>query len=217
MSNNYNTWGGKNNSWGNRNKKNKSTQPQYRENKAFKIFAICFLGAILVGGGIGTISDFLDKADQVTEVVETVDKITSTEQNKNSSKADNIGIENNSGTDLELEDIKDLLEKIDEASSENNLQAEVENIVVLQYNQINTLESFTENIVDKLPNYNNTVSYAIIMNEISTEEDVYTNLDIIKQFMDNTKQDIKCKNTILGGLSNIPNINDFTATITYIK
>lgn len=217
MGNEYNTWGGKNNSWGNKNKKNKNTQPQYRENKAFKIFAVCVLGAILVGGGIETITSFLDKANQVNEVVETVDKIKEQTSTKQNTKANDIDVENTSGIELNMDDIKDILEKIDEVSNENSLQAKVEDIIVLRYNQINTIELFTENIIDELSNYKNTISFAVIMNEINTEDDVYTNRDIINQFMQSTKKDIDCKNTILSDLSNFPNIGDYTAIITYIK
>lgn len=186
MSNGYNTWGGKNNSWGNKNKKN--NQPKYQENKAFKIFAICFLGAILVGGGIETITSFLDKADQVNEVVETVDKIKEQTSNKQNTKAKDANVENTSSIELNIDDIKDILEKIDEVSNENSLQAKVEDIVILHYNQINTIGLFTENIIGKLSDYENAVSFAIIMNEINTENDVYTNRDIINQFMQDNKE-----------------------------
>lgn len=111
MSNGYNTWGGKNNSWGNKNNKNRNNQHTYQENKAFKIFAICFLGAILVGGVGGTMANFLDKTDQVNEVVDIVDKIKEQTSTKQNTKANDIDVENTSGIELDTDDIKDILEK----------------------------------------------------------------------------------------------------------
>ena len=221
MSNSYNTWGGKNNSWGNKNRKQKNNDPRYEESKAFKIFVIAALGITLAVGGINTVQDLLDKYDTAKEAVELVEDIQNKISNKEETSVNNNNskakVENESGIEIDMDDIKDLLDKIDEYTEENNIQLKVENIIVVDYNNANTLELYRENIINKLSKYDNTITFAIVINEYLTNDTANEKLEVIQQLINDTQSESNSDQIEIRGISNIPNANNLTIGVTYIR
>lgn len=98
MGDGYNTWGGKNNSWGNRNKKgggssrgssNKGSSGGSHYEPNNKLLGIVFAGAFMVAlahTGFGWVNDIIDNIGTAKDAVGTVQKVSSsTNINKESS------------------------------------------------------------------------------------------------------------------------------------
>lgn len=186
MGNNYNTWGVRNNSWGNKNRKNngnrRNQNNQHRSveqpNKIFTAFIarICLLA--VAHTGLGWINDAIDKVNDTKDIVETVKKTASTSENidKDTSKKtkklkkgipDNISIANN-GVDIDISttDVRDILARLEGAWN----HGKIKKIETFNYSDVNTLETYKSNVLSKVNSTDDQIIVAILYKKQVSED-----------------------------------------------
>lgn len=212
----HNTWGGKNNSWGNRSRKQKQS-PQYRENKPFRVLATIAIGAVLIAGIVNTIQSksIIDTVKNVDDTVEGVKEIRDTVKNDSS----DAKVSNNTGIEIDTDDIKELLEKIDESTSEKDIKTEVKDLIIINYEDTKDLDSYKQNIINKLDYYDNTITFAIIIEQCASNEEATEKISNVQSIIsDNIDllQGTAYKTALTSGKPNIPNNMDYTMLVTFI-
>lgn len=245
MGDGYNTWGGKNNSWGNRNRKGRSNRgnsrstnnrnngPREEPNKLFTVF---IAGIFLVAVGhtaLGWINDVIDGLGDAKTVTETVDKLTNTSSSSVSSKSSgNKSIEKsikdntktvNNGLDVELSatDVRDFLLKLDE-TSENKMKLEkIKVIEEFDYEDVNSVAEYEYNVMRKVNDTDKNMIVVIsskITSEDSTsewEEKSEVLDDIIEKTKNKIDADKHNQYIIRAGANQIPGY--ITYTVIYLN
>lgn len=174
-----NTWGGKNNSWGNnrRRRNDKNEQQRYEPTKLFNIIAggiaLWFCGAMgwsLITSTYSNIKDAKEKVEQVQEIANHVDSAIK-------SRSDNAGNENTADTsseynydiiqeiDIDEEDIKDILDQLTEMGSSK------EKVVIVDYSVLDNKKSYEDGIMSRLGDYDSTVAFVAFDDDTSYTED----------------------------------------------
>ena len=233
MSGNYNTWGGKNNRWGNRNRKGSSNtsstsnrNTHYEPSKAFNVLAggVCLfllgaLGLNLITGAISGIKDGLDTAKDAVSIVKDTTGATGTNgTNENSSTVmDRIeaNVIDNLDFEIDAEDISDILEY---ASDE--LSSSVDDMILLNYSDVSTVDGYTHNIIEKLYDCGKTAVFSVVCDNTLNSITIDEQKEAIKNMATSNKELLRSYNVsevITGGLSGLKSVSSPVVTITYIK
>lgn len=223
---NYNTWGGKNNSWGNRNRKGSSGGsggPQRDDEKWSKGAKIVAAGVVLlvlanVGFGpiVETVENVVDIFDFGKEVSNTVEsnKGTSTVSNTKKSYKSVKG-----KLDLNEGDVKDILEYLSEQLSEKSINTNKASAVLIDYSSFDNDKKYIKNVVEKLDKYSETVSFVAVTDKFVTDEEMTEEFYRISEIVSNNK-DISgsvFNKYNVNGLKNNPSIGYFVYAVTFTK
>ena len=220
---NYNSWGGKNNSWGNRNRKGSSGNsggPQRDDetwSKYAKIFAVGIAVLVFAKMGFGpvveTVENVFDFLDFGSEVTETVD-------NNINKDTQNGGYKSVKGKlELDESDVNDVLEYLYEKLDERNVDIENGTAVFVDYSVFKNDKNYRKNVVEKLENYSNTVSFIALNSEKLSNEEMSSEFSRISEIIENNNDIAGCgvNKYDTSGLKNNPNEGDFIFSVTFSK
>ena len=229
----YNTWGGKNNSWGNRNRKKKDNDQNnthYEPNKLFNtiaagtmLFLAGALGLTIVGNVFSGLKNVKEAVDTVGDIKDTIQDVTSsnttiTGPGGSGKSLLDVVIENQLKFDLDEEDVAELIEKAVDALRNENVTASVDNLVTLDYNDANTSDKYTKNVVNKLSKYNKNITFAIVDMEILQTDEINSKVAELQEIASNTFNGVSgtnFKRMVTGGKIGMPNSGNFIFTVTY--
>lgn len=230
-----NVWGGKNNSWGhrNRNSNNSSNNKNtYRPTKLFNVLAggcLLFiagaLGFSMITSAFKTVTGFADKVDKATQLVDDM-----TQQNVTAAKNSGAGNSNSLmqrtsiidelDFDIDASDIEDILNKLYEDYKSNNLSSEVDTMILVEYNDVNTVKKYKKTIIDRLGGYSDLVSFGIVCTSAESQDDLSSKIDELQKLVSDNIDLLKgtgFTRTLTGGQTNIPEYDDFIFTVTYMS
>lgn len=235
----YNTWGGKNNSWGNKNRKGKSggggpQRDDEKWSKGAKIVAGGVVLLVLANTGLGpvieTAQNVMDVFDFGKDVKEYADTAKST--SKSNSKSSNKGagkkgttyedvykhIKNNA--DLEASDVKDILEYLHTKLSTERPEAmdtKKASAVFIDYECFLSEKKYVKNVMEKLEDYEDTVTFVAACPSHLTVEDMNAEFEKITEII---KANLSGYDTVfnqvsMNALSNLPNPGEFIMSVTF--
>jgi len=212
MSNNYNTWGGKNNKWGNRNRKgrgNNSKRTRYTTNKLFNViaggiflFMLAGFGWSILKSGFETAFQFRDNVGQVRDIIQYVTSDGTTQKC-------NVKLEGS--IDISEDDIEGVLNYIYDSISKNN-----ENLIILDSDDIKKESGYKKNIVNRLDkSSSSTITFAIVYDEIMNQEQAEQELERIRELITNNSEELSSTkyNSVMSG-AQIYNSSDYRFIIT---
>lgn len=220
----YNTWGGKNNSWGNKNRKKKNNrtsnnQTRYKPTKLFTVLAggcLLFLCGAL---GISVLSNLFTSAKDAVDKVKTIKDVAEDINHKNTpNQADTLNHHKSTGLDIdfdidiEAEDVKDILDYIYEKIGATN----IEDTIVISYEDVKTVEGYQKQIINRLDNYNN---FIIVNKEYMEADKMQAEMDQFNHMVAENLDMINGSNYNCIERSthtNTPYAGDFTIAVTYI-
>ena len=226
----HNTWGGKNNSWGNRTRKkkeNNQTQVRYEPSKLFNILAggaflfICgAFGLSILGSMFTGIKDALDTVDTVKDIASSISETSST-----SSTSGTRGTGGTGGTGLNLNidiDITDIIDEEDVAEIleyiSNKIGEEANNkTLVIDYDDAKDVKSYNKNVISKLNKYKHVV--LVYTGAMLSDNEMQTEMQAFQQMaVDNVNmlKDTPYRGITVGGQTNNPNPGNFVISITYL-
>lgn len=220
---NYNTWGGKNNRWGNKNRKNKTnSNTHYEPNKLFNtiaggivLFICCGIGLSILSSTFTGIKNTLDTADKVKSVIEP--------NTANTTKTNNTSYKNNiiDKIDIDSEDVKDILEYLNSELSNYEVESGKVDTILLNYDTVYDADSYKENIIDKLGDYKNKVSFTLVYQDTPLdEEEAFTEMNNIVDIVGNNSDllsDTGFSKVLTSGMYNSPRAGNYIVSITFIK
>lgn len=222
MAGTYNTRGGKNNRWGNTNKKDtgakddkkdKAPTYHYEPNKAFSIFIGGVFLLAISSAGFGAISDAISNASNVinhTNKYEVTDKPNTV----NNTNTQNMKVTND--IDIGADDVKDILEYIG-SLSDSSIE---DDIVIMDYSVVKDINTYKKKVINKLDTYKNNVSFALINREGLGDSDREEELDRLNDFIsDNIDllSETSFNKITTSGRTNSPKAGEFTIVLTFNK
>ena len=224
----YNTWGGKNNSWGNRNKKGKSGGGPVRDDEAWSKGAKVVAGGVvlfvLANTGLGPIvetaqnvMDVFDFGNDVKEQVASRNNTTDSKGKVKSGKDNYKSVKCN--VDLEASDVKDILDFFNTEFQASNINTEKVKVNIVDYDAFKNDKKYNKKIIDELSKRSGTVTFMAVCPDYLTEEEMRAEFERIDELITNNKDGIPSgvfssikKN---GGL-NVPNSGSFTMAVTFV-
>lgn len=234
-----NVWGGKNNSWGHKPKGNKqqNNNTTYRPTKLFNTLAGGALLFIAGAMGLSIITSGFEMLTGAKDAVDTVNEVRQAVTNQASNTSSELNTSSNSGSvpdnlmertsiideldfDIEAEDVRDILEKIYETHIENNVNTDLDNLVLVDYEDVKTLKKYEKNITDKLNDYSTNVTFGVVCTTAESPVDMN---DKIAELQTMISENIDLlsgsgfKKTLTSGKMNTPEINNFILTISFIQ
>ena len=225
----HNTWGGKNNSWGNRNKKGKSggggpVRDDEAWSKGAKVVAGGVVLFVLANTGLGPIvetaqnvMDVFDFGNDVKEQVASRNNTTDSKGKVKSGKDNYKSVKCN--VDLEASDVKDILDFFNTEFQASNINTEKVKVNIVDYDAFKNDKKYNKKIIDELSKRSGTVTFMAVCPDYLTEEEMRTEFERIDELITNNKDGIPSgvfssikKN---GGL-NVPNEGSFTMAVTFV-
>lgn len=225
----YNTWGGKNNSWGNRNRKNQTSNNRNNNsggggdfNKGAKILVCGVFLFALAHTGFGWVGETIDNISDVFEAKSKIEEVQSNRNNSSNSKpkSKNIKKEYNSvkgKIDIEADDVKDILEYLYDKLSDNNIDTKDTDIVFTDYKALKDAKSYNKNIVKKLKKYSNPVTFVLINDGSLSSDEMETEYNrAFKLAQDNNDfSKTKFNSVIVAGRYNSPSSGNMIISLTF--
>lgn len=228
---NYNTWGGKNNSWGNTNRKGKSgggggpVRDDEAWSKGAKVVAGGVVLLVLANTGLGPI---VETAQNVMDVFDFGNDIkeakasSKAESGKNSGKAKSAedsykSVKNK--VDLEASDVKDILEFFQGEFSASGVDTSDIKVNIIDYDAFKNDRKYNNKIIDELSKRSGTVTFMAVCPDYLTEDEMRAEFERIDEIITNNKDGIpegvfrQIKRN--GGL-NVPNAGSFTMAVTFV-
>lgn len=232
----YNTWGGKNNSWGNKNRKGKSSGgggPQRDDekwSKGAKVVAGGVVLLVLANTGLGPVIETAQNVMDVFDFGKDVKEYSDTA--KNSSKTSDKGagkqnkdyddvyknIKNNA--DLETSDVKDILEYLHENLSESKpsaMDTKKASAIFIDYDCFLNEKKYVKNVMNKLEDYKDTVTFIAMCPDYVATEDMQAEFDKISEVIKaNLSNNDSVFNKIsMNALTNLPDPGNFVMSVTF--
>ena len=223
----YNTWGGKNNSWGNKNRKNKeSNNSGGNGNKVAKavVAGVCLFVLANTGFGpiIETAENVMDVFDFQKEVVESTksDTKSNTKSNKKSNKKgkDNFKSLKNDA-DISASDIADILDNLYEKLDSSGVNTKKTTVLTVKYSCFSSDEKFEKEILKKLSKYKNTVTFIAVNDENLSEEAMQYEYERVYSMLSRCSSSFSSEfnSALVNGMLNRPNVGSFTIAVTFEK
>lgn len=222
-----NVWGGKNNTWGHRNSNKAKNNQSYQPNKLFNTLAcgvILFIagafGLSLVSSAVTGIKGIFNVKDKVTEIIDTKPNTSNTSSKSEVSLSDKLltDVIHEADIGLESEDVEELLNKISDTIKANNLKTENRILIEVNYRDCDTKDKYTTNIINRLKDFNETITFALISDEGLSELDINKEIENIQTISSNAVEylaDSTYVRSMTGGTIGVPKSGGFVFTVTY--
>lgn len=232
----YNTWGGKNNSWGNKNRKGKSgggggpVRDDEAWSKGAKVVAAGVCLFVLANTGLGpvietaqNVMDVFDFKNDVKEYHDTVKSESKGSKNSKSSKANDSkynSIKNN--VDLEASDVSDILEFLHTELTKADAEAmDTDNTtaIFVEYDYFKNDRKYQKNIMEKLEDYSGAVSFIAVHPDYLSDAEMQEEFDRVAKIINgNTKGNNSVFRKIkTNALTNVPRAGSFVVTVTFTE
>ncbi len=233
----YNTWGGKNNSWGNKNRKGKSGGGPQRDDekwsKGAKVVAGGVVLLVLANTGLGpvietaqNVMDVFDFGKDVKEYADT-NKTNSKSSNKNkkgnTKKGDTYedvykNIKNNA--DLEASDVKDILEYLHSNLADDGTEAmntKKASAIFIDYDCFLSEKKYVKNVMEKLDKYEDTVTFVAKCPDYMMTDDMQGEFDRISEIINANLSgyDTVFNKVSMNALTNLPDPGNFVMSVTF--
>ena len=223
----YNTWGGKNNSWGNKNRKNKeSNNSGGNGNKIAKVAVAGVCLFVLANTGFGpiieTAENVMDVFDFQKEVKETV-KSNKKSNSKTNSKTNKKGKDNfkslKNNADISASDIADILDNLYGKLDSSGIDTKKTTVVTVKYSSFSSDEKFEKEILKKISKYKNTVSFIAVNDTNLSEEAMQYEYERVYSMLSRCSSSFNSEfdSAIVNGMLNRPNPGSFTIAVTFEK
>lgn len=222
-----NVWGGKNNTWGRKNSNKTKNNQSYQPNKLFNtiacgvmLFIAGALGLSLVSSAVTGIKGIFDVVDKATEIVNTKSNTSNTSSKSEVSLSDKLltDVIHEADIELESEDVEELLNKISDTIKANNLKTENRILIEVNYRDCDTKDKYTTNIINRLKDFNETITFALISDEGLSELDINKEIENIQTISSNAIEYLASSSYIrsmTGGTIGVPKSGGFVFTVTY--
>ena len=226
----HNTWGGKNNSWGNRNKKGKSggggpVRDDEAWSKGAKVVAGGVVLLVLANTGLGPIVETAENVMEVFDFGKDIKQYKDAAKNsKSSNSKKKTGADAyksvNCDVDLEASDVKDILEFFNNEYQSVDLKPEKMKINIIDYDAFKNDKKYNKKIVNKLNSRSDMVTFMAVCPDFLTEEEMRAEFERISQMISDNKEGLpdgvywKIKKN--GGL-NVPEEGTFTMSVTFVQ
>lgn len=225
-----NVWGGKNNTWGHRNSNKTNNSQSYQPNKLFNtiacgvmLFIAGALGLSILSNAVTGIKGMFDVVDKATEIIDTKPNTSNT---SNASSKSEVSLSDKLLTDviheadieLEPEDVAELLGKVADNIKANNLKTENRIFIEVNYRDCDTKEKYISNIIERLKDFNETITFALISNEDLSESEVNKEIENIQTISSDAIEYLASSSYIrsmTGGTIGVPKSGGFVFTVTY--
>lgn len=225
-----NVWGGKNNTWGHKNSNKTKNNQSYQPNKLFNtlacgvmIFIAGAFGLSLVSSAVTEIKGMFDVVDKATEIIDTKPNTSNTLNTSSKSKvslSDKLltDVIHEADIELESEDLEELLNKISDTIKANNLKTENRIFIEVNYRDCDTKDKYTTNIINRLKDFNETITFALISDEGLSELDINKEIENIQTISSDAIEylaDSTYVRSMTGGTIGVPKSGGFVFTVTY--
>lgn len=198
MSNNrnphHNVWGGKNNTWGNRNKKNK--QPQNKYNGSMNKLGMAVIGGMflftMAHYGLDGLLNAVDKVSSTKGKVEkTQDFISDNTYAENGELGTNkLGYFIDTDVEIDADTVKDILEYMEEIKGEVTI--EEMDTVIMNYDTLQDDDIYNKKVIQTLSQYSKPVTFVFISNYSYDETDMNNEIERVSNIV---HSNISVKNT----------------------
>ena len=206
MGNNYNTWGGKNNSWGNKNRKGGSGNSSNRggggqePTPLFNTIAGGIVIFLLAGAGLSAVTegismatdslDFVNKLKSKTEVAsearteksKEVDRETEVKHKASVGSTQKVTLDDVI-SDLESEDVADMLDTLNELLADDSNVSIEDKIVYLGIESISSSDNFLTDVILRSNKIDDNVTFIIKSDAECNREDAVLMNDYISMFL----------------------------------
>ena len=223
----HNTWGGKNNSWGNRNKKGKSGGGPVRDDEAWSKGAKVVAGGVvlfvLANTGFGPIVETAQNVMDVFDLGNDIKEHKASSQatdSKGSGKAKR-GEDNYKSVkckvDLEAADVADILDFFSTEFSASNVDTSDVKVNIIDYDAFKNDRKYNNKVIDELSKKSGTVTFMAVCPDYLTEEEMHAEFERIDKIVTENKEGIpnvfrQIKRN--GGL-NVPRTGSFVMAVTF--
>ena len=215
----HNVWGGKNNAWGNRNRKKKTSNGQY-DGSMSKIGVAIIGGIFLFTLAHYGMDGLLDAIDNINDAKDKVEKVQDFVSDNSYAEDGEVGY-NKLGyfidTDVEIDSgtVKDILDFI--AEIKEKLDVDDMNTVIMNYDTLQNDDSYNEKIIQTLSNYSDPVTFVFISNDLFDENVMNDEIERVHNLINNnvTASNTRFTNVKLSARLNSPEKGYITIAITF--
>ena len=228
----YNTWGGKNNSWGNRNRKGKSSGSSGNSGGGggFNTFGKVFIGGcVLLALSQTGLGPIIETADNIKDAFDIGSKVrnnksssSSKSNSKSSSKSNKSAKHSKSSkydTKIGASDVKDILEHISDVMTDlesEGIDTSDTGVVTVDYSAFDSDADYIVAIKNRLPDLDKTTTFIATSKKMSYNkmEDEYERL------VEVINNNLSAPNGIftgvrIKGILGVPDNDKLTITVTY--
>lgn len=233
----YNTWGGKNNSWGNRNRKGKSSSSSSSggnnsDGGGFNTFGKVFIGGcVLLALSHTGLGPIIETADNIKEAFDIGSKMRnnsssssskSNKSNKSNSKSNKSAKHSDSkkyDTKIGASDVKDIMEHISDIMEDlesEGIDTSDPDVITVDYSAFDSDADYIVAIKNRLPDLDKTTTFIATSKKMSYNkmEDEYERL------VEVINNNLSAPNGIftgvrIKGILGVPDNDKLTITVTY--
>ncbi len=199
---------------------NQRTTPNYEPSKLFNVLAGGALLAVLTIGGYNTLANIIktgiDTKNSIEDVKDAVSEVKETLSTQNKSKG-SYKVKDFLKYDIDEGMVQECIERVYVEFSESEIDTVIEDVIILDYADADTVEKYKKNVLKKIANKENTVTVILmskdILNEDSAQERFNNYNDIVENSIEYDSTEFK--GVTINGVTNIPYNSNMAIVITY--